>query len=174
MLRAPGSSRDGPRDPDSLRAMLRATNRRVRPGVALLALTSLFAAGVGIAAAEQPSADWRTIETAHFRVHYPAPFAAWAARAAATLEGVHDRVVDFVGYAPPRKIDVVVSDPEADANGIAYPFLDRPRIELWATPPDPESGLGDFRDWTELLVTHEFTHIVHLTRPRNRPGAFER
>lgn len=150
---------------DSLRRM---TRRAALAGLVLLC------AGARIASAERPSADWRTIETAHFRVHFPAPFAAWASRAAATLEGVHDRVVDFVGYAPPRKIEVVVSDPEADANGIAYPFLDRPSIELWASPPDPESGLGDFRDWTELLVTHEFAHIVHLTRPRNRPGVIER
>ncbi len=131
-------------------------------------------ASTGIAKGELASANWRTIETAHFRVHFPARFEAWAGRAAGALEGIHDRVVDFVGYTPLRKIDVVVSDPEADANGIAYPFLDRPRIELWASPPDPESGLGDFRDWTELLVTHEFTHIVHLTRPRNKPGVLER
>ncbi len=123
--------------------------------------------------AERPSARWRTIETAHFRVHFPAPFAGWAKRAAASLEAVAPRVAEYVGYEPPRRIDVVVSDPAADANGIAYPFLDRPRIELWTTPPDPESGLGEFRDWTELLVTHEFAHIVHLTRPRNRPGLVE-
>lgn len=128
----------------------------------------------GAAVAERPSADWRTIETAHFRVHFPAPFAAWATRAASALEGVHGRVSEYVGFEPSRRIDVVVSDPEADSNGAAFPFLDHPRIELWATPPDPESGLGEFRDWTELLVTHELAHIVHLTRPRNRPGALER
>ena len=128
----------------------------------------------GAARAERPSAEWRTIETAHFRVHFPAPFAPWAARAASALEGVHGRVSEYVGYEPTRPIDVVVSDPEADSNGIAFPFLDRPRIDLWTTPPTPESGIGEFRDWTELLVTHEFAHIVHLTRPRNRPGALER
>ena len=90
------------------------------------------------------------------------------------MEAVSPRVAEYIGYEPPRRIDVVVSDPAADANGIAYPFLDRPTIELWATPPDPESGLGEFRDWTEILVTHEFAHIVHLTRPRNRPGLVER
>jgi hypothetical protein len=141
---------------------------------ATLAGLALLLAGTRDACAQRPSAKWRTIETEHFRVHFPEPFSAWAQRAAATLEGVHDRVADFVGYLPPRKIDVVVGDPEADSNGAAFPFLDRPRIEIWATPPDPESGLGEFRDWTELLVTHELAHIVHLTRPRNRPGVLER
>ncbi|MEO8430439.1 MAG: hypothetical protein ABI592_02940 [Acidobacteriota bacterium] len=120
--------------------------------------------------AQRPSAGWRTIETPHFRVHFPAPFEAWAGRAASALEGVHARVADYIGYSPARRIDVLVSDPEADSNGLAYPYLDRPFIELWATPPDPDSGLGDFRDWTELLATHEVAHILHLTRPRNRPG----
>ena len=142
--------------------------RRLAVALAAFALTAAAASG------ERPSADWRTIETSRFRVHFPAPFRRFAERAAASLEAVAPRVTEYVGYTPTRKIDVLVSDPAADANGIAFPFLDRPSIELWATPPEPESGLGDFRDWTELLVTHEVAHIVHLTRPRNRPGWVER
>ena len=136
-------------------------------GILLVALSAA-------AMADRPSGAWLTIETPHFRVHFPKAFERWASRAASSLEGVYPRVAEYVGYEPPRRIDVVISDPAADANGIAYPYLDRPRIELWATPPDPDSGLGEFRDWTELLVTHEFAHIVHLTRPRNRPGLVER
>ncbi|MCA1580517.1 MAG: hypothetical protein LC796_03830 [Acidobacteria bacterium] len=140
----------------------------------VLSCGMLLAAAAGAAGAERPSGAWRTIETPHFRVHFPAAFERWASRAASSLEGVFPRVSEYVGYEPPRRIDVVISDPAADSNGIAYPYLDRPRIELWASPPDPDSGLGEFRDWTELLVTHEFAHIVHLTRPRNRPGIVER
>jgi len=65
---------------------------------------------------------------------------------------VHPRIAEYVGYAPARPIDVLISDPQADANGLAYPLLDRPRIELWTTPPESESGLGDFRDWTEIAA----------------------
>jgi len=139
-----------------------------------VALAALGLAVAVPARAERPSAEWRTIETPRFRVHFPAPFERFAQRAAASLEAVEPRVTEYIGYTPPRRIDVLVSDPAADANGIAFPFLDRPYIELWATPPDSESGLGDFRDWTELLVTHEVAHIVHLTRPRNKPGWLER
>ena len=124
--------------------------------------------------AQAPWADWRTIETAHFRVHFPAPFEAWAARAASAMEGIHERVTDFVGYRPSRPIDVLVEDPAAEANGMAYPFLDRPVIVLWTSPPETESGLGDYSDWMELVATHEMAHIVHLTRPRNRPNLLER
>ncbi len=120
------------------------------------------------AAGQTPSADWRTIATAHFRIHFPAPFEPWARHLAGSIEGIYGGVTDFVGYASPRPIDVVVSDPAADANGMAIPFLDRPEIVLWTSPPDAETGLGDYTDWTELLATHELAHIVHLTRPRNR------
>lgn len=124
--------------------------------------------------AQAPWADWRTIETAHFRVHYPAPFEAWARRMAGSVEGIHERVTALVGYTPQRKTDVLVSDPQAESNGMALPFLDRPVIVLWTTPPGAESGIGSYRDWTELLVTHEMAHIVHLTRPKNRAGFLSR
>jgi hypothetical protein len=124
--------------------------------------------------AQAPWADWRTIETRHFRVHYPEPFAAWATRMASSLEGIHERVTAVVGYLPDKKIDVLVGDPQAQANGTAVPLLDQPAILLWTTPPEAESGIGSYRDWVELLVTHEMAHIVHLTRPRNRPGLLDR
>src|SRR5207249_4640049 len=127
------------------------------------------------AASGQPaSASWRTIETKHFRVHFPSPFQAWAANAASAIEGIHERVTDFVGYRPARPIDVLVEDPAAEANGMAFPFLDRPVIVLWTSPPEAESDIGDYGEWMQLLVTHEMAHIVHLTRPRNKPGLLEK
>lgn len=128
----------------------------------------------GALRAQAPWADWRTIETAHFRVHYPEPFGPWARRMAESIEGIHERVTASVGYTPPRKTEILVCDPQASANGMALPFLDRSVIILWTTPPEAESGIGSYRDWTELLVTHEMAHIVHLTRPRNRPGLLSR
>jgi len=131
----------------------------------LCAALLLAAAG---APAQGPSADWRTVETVHFRIHYPAPFSAWALHAAAEIESIHAAVTKFVGYAPPRKIEIIVSDPAADSNGVAVPWLDRPEILLWTTPPESESSIGDYGDWMELLAAHEVAHVVHLTRPRDR------
>jgi hypothetical protein len=124
----------------------------------------------GRLAGQAPWEDWRTIQTPHFRVHYAAPFEAWARRAADSLEAIHARVTDFVGYVPPKRIEVVVADPRAEANGVAFPLLDQPVVLLWAFPPDTESGIGDFTDWMDLVSVHEVAHIVHLTRPRNRAG----
>src|SRR5687768_11556289 len=74
------------------------------------------------AGAQAPHADWKTIQTQHFRVHYPVAHEAWARQAAAKLEDVRDRVGDAVGYRPPEIIDVIISDPIAEANGFAWPF----------------------------------------------------
>jgi hypothetical protein len=129
---------------------------------------ALFLAGTRIASGQTPAAPWRTIETPHFRIHFPAPFEPWARRAAGAIESIHDRVSEAVGFRVERPIDVLVGDPQATANGMAFPFLDRPFIVLWTSPPEAESELGVWTDWMEELVTHEVAHIVHLTRPRNR------
>lgn len=139
--------------------------RRLAAGITLaFALAAL-------ASAQRPSADWRTLETSHFRIHFPAPFEPWARHLASSIEGIYGDVTALVGYASPRPIDVVVADPAADANGMAIPYLDRPEVVLWTSPPAAETGLGDYTDWTALLATHELAHIVHLTRPRNRSSA---
>ena len=119
--------------------------------------------------AQGPAADWRTLSTPHFRLHYPAPSEAWARGAAARLESIRARVVAEVGYEPPEVVDVLVSDPVANPNGEALPFLGWPRMILWTSPPAPESELGHYGDWTELLIAHEETHLAHLLRPSRNP-----
>ncbi|HEV8497587.1 MAG TPA: hypothetical protein VGQ56_12025 [Gemmatimonadaceae bacterium] len=109
--------------------------------------------------------DWRTIETAHFAFHYPVELEAWTQGIAAHVEAIDTAVARVVGYAPVRRTHIVVDDPYAISNGSAWPFLNRPVINLWATPPDPRDDIGEYRDWSEMLLSHEFTHIAHLTRP---------
>jgi WD40 repeat protein len=122
------------------------------------------------ARAQGPSADWRTLTTSHFRVHYPASSEAWARRAAARLDSIREQVVAEVGFAPLEVVDVLVSDPIANPNGQALPFLGWPRMILWTSPPGPESEIGHYTDWTELVAVHEETHLVHLLRPSRNPA----
>lgn len=136
----------------------------MRRGLLTLAVFAVAACAAG----QRPSADWRTIDTVHFRIHFAAGFDPWARHLAGSIEGIYAGVVDLVGYAPPRFIEVIVCDPAADSNGLAIPYLDRPEIVLWTSPPGAEAGLGEYSDWAALLTTHELAHIAHLTRPRNR------
>jgi hypothetical protein len=144
--------------------MARYTNTHVR--LSRLFALLLFAAPL---VAQGPSADWRTIETPHFRVHYPREYEEWATRAAEHLESVRDAVSQEVGFTPPQTIDVLVVNPEADANGIAWPLLDTPRMILFAEPPGPDEQLGAYGHWIDLLTVHETTHLVHMLRPSRNP-----
>lgn len=137
---------------------------------ALLALAPATAGAQDLQRAVQPpDADWRTLSTEHFRVHYPRPAEAWARRAAARLEAIRAAVAAEVGYAPTEVVDVVVSDPVARPNGFALPFLGWPRMVLWTSPPGADSVLAHYRDWAEVLIVHEDTHLVHLLRPSRNP-----
>ncbi len=131
--------------------------------IILIALFSLSAWG------QLPHADWKTIETAHFRFHFPAEYEAWTRLAAERMESIRARLIEDIGYAPPQKVDVLVMDPMSQANGSAWPFLDNARMVLWTSPPGPESVIGNYADWIELLTVHEQAHLVHLLRPSRNP-----
>jgi hypothetical protein len=143
------------------------TNIRSRIPPALLLLTLLAAPHV--VRAQSPAAEWRTLRTAHYRVHYLAPAEAWTRRVVARLEAVRERVSAEVGYAPAEVTDVLVMDPVARPNGSAWPFLGWPRMVLWTTPPGPESVIGHYRDWGEIVTVHEDAHLAHMLRPSRNP-----
>ena len=116
-----------------------------------------------------PDAAWRTIATRHFRIHFPAEDAEWAKRVASDIESVRDAVVREVGFAPEQVTDVLVVNPIAESNGLTLPLLDHPRIVLFTEQPEPESQIGEFRTWIDLVTTHEMAHLVHLLRPSRNP-----
>jgi hypothetical protein len=119
--------------------------------------------------AQTPAAEWRTITTPHFRVHYPREYEAWTQRAVAHIESIREAVANATGYSAPQKTDVIVMNPYAEANGATLPLLDTPRIVLFTEPPGPEDPVGEYGDWTDLLITHEMTHLEHLLRPSRNP-----
>ena len=121
------------------------------------------------ASAQGPAADWRTIETAHFRVHYPRQYEEWSMRAATRLEAIRDEVSREVGFTPSQVVDVLVTNPIAEPNGSAWPLLDTPRMIFFAEPPGPDEQLGAYGHWIDLLAVHETAHIVHMLRPSRNP-----
>ena len=65
---------------------------------------------------------------------------------------------------PPRgKVDLVIADNVDYTNGYATPFPSN-RIVIFAHPPVDEIALRNYADWSQLVVTHELTHIFHLSR----------
>ncbi len=100
---------------------------------------------------QAPDAHWKTFKTVHYRIHFPASpaggFEPFAREIASKVEGIHARVTEWVGYEAKGPIDILVRDPVMDANGMAVPLLQRPFVELWKTPPEPESAIGHFNNW---------------------------
>lgn len=145
--------------------------RHLSPLAALLATSAVIAAP----ARQAPHADWRTIKTPHYRIHYPPVMAEWAQEVASQVEGIHTQVTAMVGYASPKPVQVVLVDPMQAANGMAMPLLDQPFVVLWRTHPESDdTHAGSMTNWTEDVTVHEFAHIHHMMRPQNRPTFLER
>lgn len=113
---------------------------------------------------------WRSVETEHFAFHYPRELEAWTLAVASRIEAIDSAVSRVVGYTPPDKTQIVVDDPFETPNGSAWPYLNQPLIMLWASTPTPRDDIGEFRTWGDMLVSHEFAHIAHLSRPSRNPG----
>src|ERR1051325_7871132 len=118
---------------------------------------------------QSPSADSRTIETRHFRVHYPREYEEWSMRAASRLESIREAVSKEVGFAPAQVVDVLVMNPIAQPNGAAFPLLESPRMIFFAEPPGPDEQLGAYGHWIDLLAVHEYAHTAHMLRPSRNP-----
>src|SRR5262245_4568588 len=117
-----------------------------------------------IAAQLSPNANWRTIDTKHFYVHFTPELEPLARRIAGAAERAYEQLSKEL-HPPRGKIDVVLSDDVDFSNGSATPYPTN-RIVIYANPPVSESALRYNNDWGQLVITHELTHIFHLDRAR--------
>ena len=136
----------------------------------MTALTLLAAPAASAQYVVRSWLPWRTIDTRDFAFHYPTELEAWTRHVAAHADAIDSAVSAVVGYTPTHRVHVVVDDPYEIANGSAWAFIDQPVIYLWAAPADPREDIGEFTDWGEMLVSHEFGHIAHLVRPSRNTG----
>ncbi|WP_252371512.1 TolB family protein [Pseudoalteromonas phenolica] len=109
--------------------------------------------------------SWFTIETEHFNVHYTQGHKSWAESAAHELELVRDKVIEQQQRSLEAKADVVVFDPYHGANGFAIPSTDKPLMALFTTPPQSDTVISNSSGWQQLLILHEYIHLVHLSQP---------
>jgi hypothetical protein len=133
----------------------------------LLALVTLSVAACALHAprahgqARDPDLVWLTLETPHFKIHYHEPLGVMAREVAAVAERAHERLTPLFRHVPRERTHVVLSDNSDDANGLAR-VLPYNTMELYATAPEDLSALDDYDNWLVTLVTHEYTHILHL------------
>jgi hypothetical protein len=135
----------------------------------ICALLSILLAAATMHAASiyPPSLHWRTITTEHFYIHYHQGEEDLASRAAAYAENAYTRLVPMMGWQPAGRTDVILADHVDLPNGSATPFPSN-RVEILVTAPgaDPSSPGGNYDNWLNLVITHEFTHILHIDQAR--------
>ena len=123
----------------------------------------------GQARAGDPYLEWYTVKTPHFRVHYHAGLEEIAQRTASSAESVHERLVPQLAWAPKQVTEIVVTDDTDSANGSAA-TIPYNVVRLYATAPDDMSPLGDYDNWINELVTHEYTHILQIDNVSGLPA----
>ncbi|MEI9952009.1 MAG: hypothetical protein WDO74_24240 [Pseudomonadota bacterium] len=119
--------------------------------------------------AGDPYLNWYTVKTPHFRVHYHAGLAEIAQRTANSAESVYQRLVPQLAWTPKQVTEIVITDDTDSANGSAS-TLPYNVLRLYATAPDDMSPLGDYDNWINELVTHEYTHILQIDNTSGLPA----
>lgn len=125
------------------------------------ALATTLALAAPDARAGDPYLEWFTIPTPHFRVSYHGGLEEPAQRVATLLEAIHARLTPQLGWVPSEVTEVVLTDVTDGANGSAT-ALPYNAVRLFASAPDDMSPLGEYDDWMSELVTHEYTHVLHV------------
>lgn len=121
------------------------------------------------ARAGDPYIEWYTLETPHFRVHFHSGLGSVARRTADLAEDIHRRLAPHLGWAPSEITHLTLADDSDSANGSAT-SLPYNQIRLFVTAPDDMSPLGDYDDWTLELLTHEYTHVLHVDNTSGIPA----
>ncbi|HET7619382.1 MAG TPA: hypothetical protein VFK20_12800 [Vicinamibacterales bacterium] len=151
----------------------RTDRARLAAARALIAALLLSAAAVASAANRyDPRLRFRTIATPHFDVHFHQGEDRLARRLAIIVEEVRGQLAPSFGTIDGR-VHVILVNQNDVANGWATP-LPVDTIEIAASPPAPESLIGNTADWLRVVFTHEYTHILHLDRRRGFASVLSR
>jgi hypothetical protein len=129
----------------------------------------LLLSSAACALGPDPARDWRSAETAHFRLHFESRHRQQAGRIAELAERIHPRVTRWLDWTPRSKTEIVLADFMDQANGLATPLPYNTIYLFLASPDDGELLQND--DWLKLVFTHEYTHIVHLDKAAGTPLA---
>ena len=114
-----------------------------------------------------PELRWRTLQTEHFLIHFADRDRLQARSVAAIAERVYVRTTALLDWRPRLRTHIVVMDSADFANGFASPVPFN-FSGIFLSPPD-EGELLQNREWLELVLSHEFFHIVHLDKASGAP-----
>ncbi|MBU0574472.1 MAG: hypothetical protein KKH83_08375, partial [Candidatus Margulisbacteria bacterium] len=108
-----------------------------------------------------PSLKWYTIETDHFYIHYYTEEEAIAKRLAVIAEDVHNTISGILKHVSDQKVNIVLMDTYDYTVDFAMVFPD-PKITIFLTAITSNSHPIHYENWLKYVLTHEYTHIIHL------------
>lgn len=115
-----------------------------------------------------PKLKWCTLETKHFSIHYHQRELRLAKEAAIIAEDVHERLVPIMRWKPRHKTQIVLADVADYANGFANAFPDNTIIIYVSQPYNWREALS-YDNWLRTIITHEYTHILHINTVHGIP-----
>jgi hypothetical protein len=132
-----------------------------------LTLLLLIATQLRAASVYPPQYRWRTLTTDHFLIHFHQGEDELARRAARYAEDAHKRLVPLMGWEPRGRTNLILTDHVDVSNGYALPFPNN-LFAIYVSAPgaDPTSPIEYYDDWLNIVITHEYTHILHLDQAR--------
>lgn len=117
------------------------------------------------AADMDPSFEFSTLETEHFRIHYHQGLEGLAGRAARMAEEAHCLLVDAFGWSPSGKTHIALIDNSDFANGSAV-VLPQNAIYIQTVPPAGDMSIGQYHDWLQTIIIHEYAHVLSMDPAR--------
>ncbi len=121
------------------------------------------------AAAYDPALEWRTLQTEHFEITFHQGEEQLANELGTNAEGIWAELTVDMDWVPKAKTQIVLVDHTDMANGYAstVPYN---AIVIFVTAPQESSGLAYYDDWSTMILTHEFAHILHLDNVQGAPA----
>lgn len=121
----------------------------------------LFKPTPAYSATLDPSFKFSTIETEHFVIHFHQGLDDIAKRAASIAEGMNDRLSSTFMWSPEEKTQIVLLDNIDFANGMST-VLPYNAMYIFVVPPLPDMIIGEYDNWLELVLLHEYAHIITM------------
>ena len=132
---------------------------------AFLFLLSMTSSHVFAGIMHDSSLEWSSMESAHFRIHFHDGEQAMAEESLNIAERIHQRIAPVLEWEPKEKTEIVLSDETDSSNGFATP-LPSNRMTIFASAPASVNSLEDHHGWLEMVILHEYVHILHLDKDR--------
>ncbi|MFT5750274.1 MAG: hypothetical protein ACI93S_001552, partial [Ancylomarina sp.] len=125
--------------------------------ILLMLLSSISFAQYYSTGQDPANTNWKQINTADFRIVFPANYEAKAKYLAALFQDLKEKGGKDLKHTP-KKFSVILHTQSATSNGLVA--WAPKRMELYGTPPQND----DTQVWLDHLATHEYRHVLQMDK----------